>query len=72
MRATTPFRTLLAGGLASLLAVQVLVIVGGVTKFLPLTGVTLPLISYGGSSVVATFILLGILFALSEAGAADA
>lgn len=64
--APTPFRALLAGGLAVLLALQVLVIVGGVTKFLPLTGVTLPLVSYGGSSVVATFILLGMVLAMSE------
>ncbi|MDT8901501.1 FtsW/RodA/SpoVE family cell cycle protein [Anaeroselena agilis] len=64
--AASPFRALLAGGLAVLLALQVLVIVGGVTKFLPLTGVTLPLVSYGGSSVVATFILLGMVLAMSE------
>lgn len=70
--APTPFRALLAGGLAALLALQVLVIVGGVSKFLPLTGVTLPLVSYGGSSVVATFILLGMVLAMSETGPADA
>ncbi|MDR7865650.1 MAG: FtsW/RodA/SpoVE family cell cycle protein [Sporomusaceae bacterium] len=70
--ATSPFRALLAGGLAVLLALQVLVIVGGVTKFLPLTGVTLPLVSYGGSSVVATFILLGMVLAMSEKRPADA
>lgn len=65
--AATPFRALLAAGLGTLLGLQVFVIVGGVTKFLPLTGVTLPLVSYGGSSVVATCILLGMLFAMSEA-----
>ncbi|HWQ61256.1 MAG TPA: FtsW/RodA/SpoVE family cell cycle protein [Negativicutes bacterium] len=70
--APTPFRALLAGGLAVLLALQVLVIVGGVTKFLPLTGVTLPLVSYGGSSVVATFILLGMVLAMSERRPTDA
>jgi cell division protein FtsW (lipid II flippase) len=70
--APTPFRALLAGGLAVLLALQVLVIVGGVTKFLPLTGVTLPLVSYGGSSVVTTFILLGMVLAMSERRPADA
>ncbi len=70
--APTPFRALLAGGLAVLLALQVLVIVGGVTKFLPLTGVTLPLVSYGGSSVVATFILLGMVLAMSEGRPTDA
>lgn len=70
--APSPFRALLAGGLAVLLALQVLVIVGGVTKFLPLTGVTLPLVSYGGSSVVATFILLGMVLAMSEKRPTDA
>lgn len=70
--APSPFRALLAGGLAVLLGLQVLVIVGGVTKFLPLTGVTLPLVSYGGSSVVATFILLGMVLAMSEKRPTDA
>jgi peptidoglycan glycosyltransferase len=68
LAATTAFRLLVAAGLAVLLALQVFVIVGGVSKFLPLTGITLPLVSYGGSSVVATFILLGMLLAVSEAG----
>lgn len=72
LAAATPFRMLLAAGLAVLLALQVFVIIGGVTKFLPLTGIALPLVSYGGSSVVATFILLGMLLAVSEAGPADA
>jgi peptidoglycan glycosyltransferase len=58
---------LLAGGLAILTALQIFLIIGGVTKFLPLTGITLPLISYGGSSMVSSFILLGMLFAISEA-----
>jgi len=68
LRGKTSFEILLAGGLAVILALQIFVIVGGVTKFLPLTGVTLPFVSYGGSSMVATFILLGVLFAISEAG----
>ncbi|HWR44788.1 FtsW/RodA/SpoVE family cell cycle protein [Sporomusa sp.] len=63
----TPFTMLLSGGLAILTALQVFLIIGGVTKFLPLTGITLPLISYGGSSMVSSFILLGMLFAVSEA-----
>jgi cell division protein FtsW (lipid II flippase) len=66
LRAKNSFDIILAGGLATLLALQIFVIVGGVTKFLPLTGVTLPFISYGGSSMVATFISIGILFAISE------
>lgn len=69
LQAKTSFDILLAGGLAVFLALQIFVIVGGVTKFLPLTGVTLPFISYGGSSMVATFLLLGVLSAISEARA---
>jgi cell division protein FtsW (lipid II flippase) len=57
---------LLAAGCASLMLLQAFIIVAGVTKFLPLTGITLPFVSYGGSSLVSCFILLGILAALSE------
>ena len=63
------FSMLVAGGLAAAMALQIFLIVGGVTKFFPLTGITLPFISYGGSSMVANFIVLGMLLAISEAGA---
>jgi cell division protein FtsW (lipid II flippase) len=45
---------------------QAFIIVAGVTKFLPLTGITLPFISYGGSSMVSSFVLLGLLISLSK------
>lgn len=60
------FSALAAIGLTALLALQVFIIVAGVTKMLPLTGIALPFISYGGSSLVANFILLGLLLNLSH------
>lgn len=57
---------LLAFGLTAMFAIQTLVIVGGVTKAIPLTGITLPFVSYGGSSVVGNFILTGLLLLVSE------
>ena len=57
---------LLAAGCCSLMLLQAFIIVAGVTKFLPLTGITLPFISYGGSSMVSSFVLLGLLISLSK------
>ena len=57
---------LLAFGLTVLFAMQTLIIVGGVTKAIPLTGLTLPFVSYGGSSVVGNFILTALLLVVSE------
>jgi cell division protein FtsW (lipid II flippase) len=64
------FRALLAAGLSLVVGVQAAIIVGGNLKLIPLTGITLPLVSYGGSSLLANAIVIGLLLALSDRGAA--
>lgn len=63
--ATTPFTKLLAAGLTSIFAIQTLIITAGNMKFLPLTGIPLPFLSYGGSSIFANFIIVGMLLRIS-------
>ncbi len=66
LRARGNFRPLLAGGLAALMALQSIFIIGGVSRALPLTGVTLPYLSYGGSSLLIQFVVAGLLLKLSH------
>ncbi len=63
-----PFAQSLATGLTATLALQTLLNIGGVTKALPLTGITLPFLSLGGSSLITSFLMLGLLLALSDPG----
>jgi cell division protein FtsW (lipid II flippase) len=65
LNARSGFSTLLAAGLASVLGLQALIILAGTLELIPLTGITLPFVSYGGSSVVANFLIVGLLLRIS-------
>ncbi|WP_217922685.1 FtsW/RodA/SpoVE family cell cycle protein [Miltoncostaea oceani] len=68
-QANDGFSKLLAGGLTAALGLQAILIIGGVTRLIPLTGVTLPFLSYGGSSVVTNFVLIALLLIISHRSA---
>lgn len=61
LRSTSAFHALLAMGCAALLAVQTFIIIGGITKFIPMTGVTVPFLSYGGTSLVSCMGIMGLI-----------
>jgi cell division protein FtsW (lipid II flippase) len=67
--ASDDFRALLATGLTLVIVVQAAIIIGGNLRVIPLTGVTLPLVSYGGSSILVNGAIVGLLLALSDRGA---
>jgi peptidoglycan glycosyltransferase len=67
LRSRSDLHALAAAGFGIVIGVQAALIAGGVTRVLPLTGVTLPFVSYGGSSLLANFVILGCLIAISNA-----
>jgi len=72
MLARDDFSSMLAVGLTISLGLQTLIIVAGNVKLVPLTGITFPFVSYGGSSLLASFVIIGLLLAVSHRSALDA
>ena len=66
LQADRPFPKIFAAGLTTIIGIQTFVIIGGVIRVIPLTGITLPFISYGGSSLIANFVILALLLRISD------
>ncbi|MHB1651094.1 MAG: FtsW/RodA/SpoVE family cell cycle protein [Desulfitobacteriaceae bacterium] len=71
MKTTERFGQILAAGIGILIGTEALIILAGVTKLMPLTGIPLPWVSYGGSSILVHFMLLGLLTNISHAAAVN-
>ncbi|MEP7113001.1 MAG: FtsW/RodA/SpoVE family cell cycle protein [Ilumatobacteraceae bacterium] len=69
IRADRAFEKLLATGLTTIVGIQAFIIIGGVTRVVPLTGIALPFVSYGGSSLLANYVLLALLVRVSDSTA---
>jgi cell division protein FtsW (lipid II flippase) len=68
--ARSEFAKLVAAGLTIIIGFQAFFIIGGIVRLLPLTGITLPFISYGGSALVANYVLVALLMRISDEGTA--
>jgi peptidoglycan glycosyltransferase len=66
IESTRPFAKLFAAGIATIIGLQAFLIIGGVLRVIPLTGIALPFVSYGGSSLVANFVLIALLLRISD------
>ena len=69
IRTERPYEKILATGLTAILGLQAFIIIGGVIRVVPLTGITLPFVSYGGSSLLANYILIALLMRISDSTA---